>query len=513
MLNPSGGTIIDTLDINGIRVVPSNTSKDWEVRILDKDQWAVDPTTGKGIGALKVTLDSMMTSGSVCMQAEYKDGSAESNKVCFQWKAGDKPAGVDDCAIKFSGTGTLTASANAGCTAKAADGTSRNATLGLYNAFISTLNNMTCGTNYTITCQAQGGYTATPDKDSISNLTGTEEVKVKISKEETAVCTDPAKATLRLQPQDHGSSSSYHMDASVNIDHTLPVDVTVYFDWEFSNGGPSGNGSCTIKQGKTNCTYNSPDNLSGVINNLSLSGSITGSSPSGCATAGGTTTTTPPASKVSISTYSEWLGSDYMTCSSEAFQTSPNGTYNKGQSVKVEAKYTGGGTCRWTNCGGQSGYASPVFQGWYDANGNQVSTSQSFTVTLDSSKEYTAKWGGASCEGQVEETGSCTFNYDVSATGTTPDLMGTVTYNLECTGEGLFTGDEKITVDFANKSGFVVVYLSGRAKDNSKTRTIKSDKVHITGDNGNIDSQVNVYANGKHSNWIKINHVDEATIK
>ena len=217
--------------------------------------------------------------------------------------------------------------------------------------------------------------------------------------------------------------------------------------------------------------------------------------------------------KVSISTYSEWLGSDYMTCSSEAFTASPNGTYNKGQSVKVEAKYTGGGTCYWTNCGSQTGYSSPVFQGWYDSSGKKVSSSQSFTTTLDSSKEYTAKWGGASCEGEVEETGACTFNYDASATGSTPNLMGTITYNLECTGEGQFTGNEKITVDFANKSGFVTVYLSGTARNNSFSRKIKSDMVYITGDVSSLDSQVHVYANGKNAHWVTIKHVDEMYIK
>ena len=134
VLNPSGGTIIDALNVTGIKVVPSDTSKNWSVQIIDKDQWSVSPTSGKGTSGLTVTLDNNMTTGSVCMQAKYTDGSATSNKVCFKLVADEAPASrestirltadVSSCCVNnatvnytvksdkgFNKTGTLTPTA------------------------------------------------------------------------------------------------------------------------------------------------------------------------------------------------------------------------------------------------------------------------------------------------------------------------------------------------------------------------------------------------------------------
>ena len=149
---------------------------------------------------------------------------------------------------------------------------------------------------------------------------------------------------------------------------------------------------------------------------------------------------------------------------------------------------------------------------WYDSRTNRLlftGDPYQFTITKDTYISVEPTQGGS--EEQREST--CNFNYDISATGTTPNLKGTVTYNMQCSGNGVFN-NTKIYVDFANKSGFVVVDLSGKAGSNlGLNRTIKSDNIHVTGDIGSLDSQVRVYASGSQADWVHINRVDEATIK
>ena len=108
----SGNTVTVTtwqdVTISGFTVVPSNKGKQWKLKETDVGAggYGANPTGGTGDKAFSVTISQYAFDENEehCLYAEYTDGSAKSNTVCFTKKEG--AATEDTISINTTGAAT-----------------------------------------------------------------------------------------------------------------------------------------------------------------------------------------------------------------------------------------------------------------------------------------------------------------------------------------------------------------------------------------------------------------------
>ena len=185
----SNGTVTvktaQDVTISGLSVVPSNSSKPWKIKKTGSEESVVTPSSGSGTKAFTVELAKNHFTGG-CVYAEYNDGSASSNQVCFNIEG--NPEG-DYCVINLVGTGDT----GGGIYADVSLGgfLSKTAKLNSSNSYKATWSGLRCGKNYTINVTKAANsentaqtITATASPSSFSNLSGVDnEVKVNFKKE------------------------------------------------------------------------------------------------------------------------------------------------------------------------------------------------------------------------------------------------------------------------------------------------------------------------------------------
>ena len=220
-------------------------------------------------------VKSVTANGKSQNTGSYSVVVCENQNITVEYGMKEKTAPANNCAIKFTGSGSTGGAAEGQCTVTSGNNGPRTITLNKGNNYTYTLSNLTCGIGYSFGCSgtATGAtYKLTPSPASIASLSGTQDVDVNFEKvygPDSSVNVNP---TIR-----YGNVCSNH---SEYMDHSWRPSVRVTFENTITHQEYYlSSGSCQGKCQLQDFGYQLPPGPYKVTATLTISANASGDAP------------------------------------------------------------------------------------------------------------------------------------------------------------------------------------------------------------------------------------------